>query len=551
MKGSELLLKCLKKNNVDMVFGYPGGSVIPLYDALYDDKHFTHIRTAHEQGATHAADGYARSTGKPGVAIVTSGPGATNTVTAIATAYSDSIPMVVITGQVTRDLLGKDSFQEVDITGITFSITKHNYLVRDVLSLPAIVDKAFEIATEGRPGPVLIDIPKDIFTSIVEDDAVYEYMDKIKQDNNIDKSKIEMVIDAINNSKKPMIYAGGGVKKAGVSEKLTALAEKIDSPVVSTVMGLGCISRENPLSLGMVGMHGLKENNVAVSKCDLLIGIGARFSDRVIGDPNNFATNAKIIHLDIDSSEVSKNIDSTISVIGDLNEILSTVINKVEEKDSKAWRQEIEGYKEKPNFKEDDFHPINILKLFNEKFNTDTFVATDVGQHQMWTAQNWKFNFPSSFITSGGLGTMGFGLGAAIGAKVGNRDKRVILVTGDGSFRMNCNEMFTLSRYNIPVTILLLNNSTLGMVRQWQRMFFNERFSETDIDSCVDYVSLSKSFGVDAYRAENINELKEILSNDEAFNGPVLVECRICKDENVYPIVPPGKAIESPILTWE
>ncbi|KMT22705.1 acetolactate synthase large subunit [Clostridium cylindrosporum DSM 605] len=551
MKGSELLLKCLKHNGVDTIFGYPGGSVIPLYDALYEDNHFNHIRTAHEQGATHAADGYSRSTGKVGVCIVTSGPGATNTVTGIASAYMDSVPMVVITGQVTRDLLGRDSFQEVDITGITFSITKHSYIVRDVKELPEIVDKAFEIATEGRPGPVLIDIPKDIFTSIIEDDFQYEGNPLCKCESSIDEEKLAMVIEAINNSKKPMIYAGGGVKKSGVSEMLTKFAEKIDSPVVSTVMGLGAISRENPLSLGMVGMHGFKENNLAVSNCDLLIGIGARFSDRVIGDPNNFATNAKVIHLDIDSSEISKNIESSISVIGDLREMLSKVIKGVDKKDCSTWREEIENNKDENKVDENQFHPTNILKLFNEKFNKDTFVATDVGQHQMWTAQHWKFNFPNSFITSGGLGTMGFGLGAAIGAKAGNPDKKVVLVTGDGSFRMNCNEMFTLSRYNLPVIILLLNNCALGMVRQWQRMFFNERFSQTDMDNCVDYVNLSKSFGVDAYSAESIDELKEILSKDEVFEGPVLIECKICKDENVYPIVPPGKAIESPILSWE
>lgn len=551
MKGSELLLNCLNKNGVNTIFGYPGGSVIPFYDALYGDERFSHIRTAHEQGATHAADGYSRSTGKVGVCVVTSGPGATNTVTGIATAYMDSIPMVVISGQVVTGLLGRDTFQEVDTTGMTFSVTKHNYLVRDVKDLPSIIDNAFKIAKEGRPGPVLVDIPKDIFTAIVDDNAEYEYEELTTYPAKVDNENIDKVIEAIKASKKPVIYAGGGVKKSGVSELLTKLAEKIDSPVVSTVMGLGAISRENPLSLGMVGMHGFNEGNMAVSNCDLLIGIGARFSDRVIGDPNNFATRAKVIHLDIDSSEISKNIETSISVIGDLNETLTSIIKGVDKKDNSNWKEEVESYKKDSGIKEDDFHPINILKLFNEKFSKDTFVATDVGQHQMWTAQNWKFNFPNSFITSGGLGTMGFGLGAAIGAKVGNKDKRVVLVTGDGSFRMNCNEMFTLARYKIPVTIVLLNNSALGMVRQWQRMFYDERFSETDIDNCVDYVNLAKSFGIDGYKAESVNELKEILAKDSIFNGPVLVECKIGKDENVYPIVPPGKAIDSPIHTWE
>lgn len=549
MKGSELLLSCLKDNGVDTIFGYPGGSVIPFYDALYDNKHFKHIRTAHEQGASHAADGYARSTGKPGVLVATSGPGATNTVTGIATAYADSIPMIVITGQVTTDLLGRDSFQEVDITGMTFSITKHNFLIRDVNEIPSVIDKAFKMATTGRPGPVLIDIPKDIFTSTVNDRAIIDgtYSEEAAT---VDLEKLDSIIEQINESKKPMIYVGGGVKKANASDILNEFVEKINSPVVSSVMGLGCVSRENPLSIGMVGMHGFLENNKAVSECDLLIAIGARFSDRVIGDPNNFAKHAKIIHIDIDESETSKNIISTTTLIGDIKNILKEITNKVEEKNCEKWLSKINEFKGEINISEDDFHPINILKMFNEKFNKDTFVATDVGQHQMWTAQNWKFNFPNSFITSGGLGTMGFGLGAAIGAKVGNMDKNVLLVTGDGSFRMNCNEMCTLSRYNIPVTILLLNNSTLGMVRQWQRMFFNERFSQTDIDDCVDYVALSKAYGVDAYKAENLSDLKEILSKD-IFNGPVLIECKISKDENVYPIVPPGKAIESPILTWE
>lgn len=550
MKGSEILLNCLNKHNVDTIFGYPGGSVIPLYDALYEDNRFTHIRTAHEQGATHAADGYARSTGKVGVVIATSGPGATNTVTGIATAYMDSVPMVIITGQVTTDLLGRDSFQETDITGITFSITKHNFLVRNINELSETVDKAFKIATEGRPGPVLIDIPKDIFINTMEEDN-YDIVDENKDSKPINKENVSKIIDMINKSKKPIIYAGGGVKKAGVSELLTELCEKLDTPVISSIMGLGGVSRENPLSLGMVGMHGFKENNIAVSKCDLLIGIGARFSDRVIGDPNSFASKAKIVHIDIDSSEVSKNIDSFISEVGDINKILTEILNKVEKKDCTSWREEINSYKEKGPIKEDDFHPVNIIKLLNDKFRKDTFVVTDVGQHQMWAAQNWKFNFPNSFITSGGLGTMGFGLGAAIGAQMGNKDNRVVLVTGDGSFRMNCNELFTLKRYNIPVTIVLLNNNALGMVRQWQRMFFNEKFSETDIDNYVDYVNMSKSFGIDGYKAESVKELKEILSNDDKFNGPVLIECKISKDENVYPIVPPGEAIESPITSWE
>ncbi|MEF9951470.1 MAG: biosynthetic-type acetolactate synthase large subunit [Clostridium sp.] len=547
MKGSHLLLKCLKNQGVDTIFGYPGGSVIPLYDALYEDGTFNHIRTAHEQGATHAADGYARSTGKPSVCIVTSGPGATNTITGIATAYMDSTPMVVISGQVTRELLGKDSFQEVDITGMTFSITKHNFIVRDPSELPEIVSRAFFIATEGRPGPVLIDIPKDIFTSEVNENINidFSFNEKVKIACEED---INRVIEAINNSKKPIIYAGGGVKKSGVSKLLTKLAEKIDSPVVSTVMGLGAIDRNHELSLGMVGMHGSLENNIAVSKCDLLIGIGARFSDRVIGDATKFATNARVIHMDIDSSEISKNIPSAISAVGCLNNTLEAVIDKAEKKSLNDWKKEIQSFKEEDKDSE-EFHPVKIIEEFNKKF-ADAYVATDVGQHQMWTAQHFKFKFPNSFITSGGLGTMGFGLGAAIGAKVGNVDKDVLLVTGDGSFRMNCNEMFTIARYNIPIVILLLNNSALGMVRQWQKMFFGERYSQTDIDNYVDYVNFSKSFGVNSFRASNMDELKEILSDDSNFKGPVLIECRIGKDENVLPIVPPGKPIENPILNW-
>ena len=569
MKGSELLLSCLRDNGVDTIFGYPGGSVIPFYDALYDNKHFKHIRTAHEQGASHAADGYARSTGKPGVLVATSGPGATNTVTGIATAYADSIPMIVITGQVTTDLLGRDSFQEVDITGMTFSITKHNFLVRDVNEIPSVVDKAFKMATTGRPGPVLIDIPKDIFTATVNDRAIIDgtYSEEA---STIDLEKLDNIVEQINESKKPMIYVGGGVKKANASDILNKFVEKINSPVVSSVMGLGCVSRENPLSLGMVGMHGFLENNKAVSSCDLLIAIGARFSDRVIGDPNNFAKHAKIIHIDIDESETSKNIISTTTLIGDIKEILKEITDKVEEKSCEKWLSEINEYKGGININENEFHPINILKMFNEKFNKDTFVATDVGQHQMWTTQFLSLDSNKKLLTSGGLGAMGFGFPGAIGAQIACPKKQVICITGDGGFQMNMAEMATAVAWELPIVILVLNNSFLGMVRQQQQYFCEKHYYGTCLKerkschraSCTapeqcppyipDFLKFAESYHVAGFRVTEESEieqtLKEAAKTAQQNKAPVLVEFILERYDIVLPIVRHGGTLDNMIL---
>lgn len=554
MDGSRIVLECLKKEGVDTIFGYPGGAVIPLYDALYDyQDDFNHIRTCHEQGLVHAADGYARSTGKVGVCFVTSGPGATNAVTGIATAYMDSTPLIVISGQVPTSLLGKDSFQEIDITGVTLSITKHNYLVRKVEDIPKTIKSAFKVANTGRKGPVLIDIPKDLFlkearfnideyTSYLDDNKLNNEKKFISEKTNYED--LEKAIDLIKKSKKPVIYAGGGIKSSNSENLLIELANKIDTPVLNTLMGLGGIDRKNNLSLGMVGMHGSKESNLALSSSDLVIAIGARFSDRVVGKTSEFAKNANIIHIDIDPSEVNKNVGTDVQLIGDLNEILKELIPKVESKDNQLWKEEINSFKEKNKLYKEEFHPENILSLVNKKLGDNSVVVTDVGQHQMWAAKYWNYSKGRTLITSAGLGTMGFGLGAAIGSKCGNENKNVVLVTGDGSFRMNCNELATLSAYNIPIIILLLNNNALGMVRQWQKLFSNKRYSQTDIGNNLDYVMLAKANNIDGYRADNIDDLNKILEKID-LSKPVLLQCDINKDYDVYPIVPPNDALEN------
>lgn len=491
MSGAKVILECLKKEGIDTIFGYPGGAVIPLYDALYDySDDFKHIRTSHEQGLVHAADGYARSTNTVGVCFTTSGPGATNAITGIATAFMDSSPMVVISGQVPTSLLGKDSFQEIDITGATLSMTKHNYLVRNTKELVPTIKEAFRVANSGRKGPVLVDVPKDLFLAEMDFSGedydlcqIDDYMDYKSDFDLDDETNIKLLneaIDIIKESKKPIIYAGGGVKSSDSEEILEKFATKIDTPVLNTLMGLGNIDRKNELSLGMVGMHGSRESNLALSNSDLVIAIGARFSDRVISKSSEFAKNAKIIHIDIDPSEISKNIESNVSLVGDVKLVLSLLIERVESKNNSNWKEEIKRFRKSEGVQTYEFHPQNILKKINEKYETlkkPTVVVTDVGQHQMWAAKYWNFKGNKSFITSAGLGTMGFGLGAAIGTKVGNVDKNVVLVTGDGSFRMNCNELATVANYNVPMLILLLNNRTLGMVRQWQKLFSNQRYS--------------------------------------------------------------------------
>lgn len=553
MDGSRVILECLIKEGVDTIFGYPGGAVIPLYDALYDYKHkLNHIRTSHEQGALHAADGYARSCGKVGVCFLTSGPGATNAITGIATAYMDSSPLVCFTGQVPTTLLGKDSFQEIDITGVTLSVTKHNFLLRKAEDLPKTIKEAFKIANSGRKGPVLIDIPKDLMLADIDfnvDDYIPSNLEnplknqfELKEESE-NKKKINLACELIRESKRPIIYAGGGLKSSNEEKLLVDFAKKIDTPVLNTIMGLGGIDRREELSLGLLGMHGSKEGNLAICNSDLIIAIGARFSDRVIGKSSDFAKSAKVIHIDIDPSEINKNIKAEVDLVGSISSLLKELYNKVEKKENPNWKEEIKTYEDRENIiDKEEFHPQNILSLVNKKMGDNTIAVTDVGQHQMWTAKYWEFPLGKSFITSAGLGTMGFGLGAAIGAKLGVPNKNVVVVTGDGSFRMNCNEMATISTYKIPMLILLLNNSTLGMVKQWQKLFSNERYSETDVHPSVDYVMLAKAYGIDGYKATNMEELKSIL-NDINIDKPVFLECVISTDYDVYPIVPPNETL--------
>lgn len=558
MNGAKVILECLKKEGVDTVFGYPGGAVIPLYDALYDySDDFKHIRTSHEQGLVHAADGYARSTNTVGVCFITSGPGATNAITGIATAFMDSSPMVVISGQVPTSLLGKDSFQEIDITGATLSMTKHNYLVRNTKELVPTIKEAFKVANSGRKGPVLVDVPKDLFLAemdfsdedydLCQIDDYIDYKSDFGLDDETNAKLLNEAIDIIKESKRPIIYAGGGVKSSDSEEILEKFAIKIDTPVLNTLMGLGNIDRKNELSLGMVGMHGSRESNLALSNSDLVIAIGARFSDRVISKSSEFAKNAKVIHIDIDPSEISKNIKSNVSLVGDLKLVLSLLLEGVESKNNSSWKEEIKTFRKSEGVQKYEFHPQNILKKINEKYEkleNSTIVVTDVGQHQMWAAKYWNFKGNKSFITSAGLGTMGFGLGAAIGTKVGNVDKNVVLVTGDGSFRMNCNELATVANYNVPILILLLNNRTLGMVRQWQKLFSNQRYSQTDINENVDYVKLVNAYNIDGYKVSDMEELEKVLDVID-FNKPVFLQCDIDKDYDVYPIVAPNDALEN------
>ncbi len=542
LTGSQIILRVLRDKNADTLFGYPGGAIIPLFDALYDEMdYFKVYRPAHEQNGVHAADGYARSTGKVGVFIGTSGPGATNTVTGIATAYMDSVPLLVITGQVPNMLIGKDSFQEIDVTGITLSITKHNYLVRKIEDLQRTIEDAYDVARSGRPGPVVVDIPKDVLL------ATYEYEENKKESNikrfESDLSNIEKACELINSSKKPVLYAGGGIRISKTDKLLTELAQKACIPVANSFMGLGTIDRNHPLSLGFLGMHGAKETNMAVTECDLLIAIGARFSDRVIGNPNRFAPNAKIIHIDVDVTELDKNISNCIPIMGDFETILKELISNVDNKERPDWLKQIDDWRvEKGD--NTTFTPDNIIEKINKYYDNDTILATDVGQHQMWAGQHWKFKHSNEFITSGGLGTMGFGLGAAIGAQVGNPDKSTVLITGDGCFRMSAQELVTLSAYNVPVRIFMFDNSALGMVRQWQKLFNDRRYSQTDINLDVNYKALAEAYGIKAYKVTNLDELEEALKDSKDIKGPVYFDCIIDKDLNVFPMVPPGRPID-------
>lgn len=548
LSGAEIVLACLKEQGVDKIFGYPGGAVIPLYDALYhQSEHFNHILTCHEQGAVHAADGYARSTGKVGVCFATSGPGATNTVTGIATAYMDSVPLVLITGQVSTDLLGKDSFQEVDITGITLPITKYNYFVRNIEELEGIMHEAFKIAKSDRPGPVLIDIPKNIFIQKTEYGNQRLSKEKEKKEE-LDGEKLQKGVELIAISNKPVIYAGGGIILSNASQELYALAVKGNIPVVNTLMGLGSFPREHSLSLGLVGMHGLKPANMAISNSDLVIAIGARFSDRVIGRVEEFAPKAKIIHIDIDKSEIGKNKGVDLSILGDVKNILSHMTQCIRKVDRGEWLREIRQWDKEKKENEEEWIVKNIIRRAWKVLGTDTIVTTEVGQHQMWTAQEWKFKKARTFLSSGGLGTMGYGLGAAIGAQIGNPHEKILHIAGDGSFRMNCNELATVSKYRLPIITLLINNQTLGMVRQWQKLFCDERYSQTDITGEVDYIKLAQAYGIEGKRVGCMKVLEEVLEEAVEKRRPIVIECSVSKEECIYPMVPPGEPIHHMIL---
>lgn len=542
LMGAEITVRCLQEQGIKYVFSFPGGVVIPLFDAFYRlDHDITQIIPCHEQNGVHAADGYARTSGTVGVAITTSGPGATNAITGIANAYLDSVPMVVITGQVATPLMGKDSFQEVDITSVTMEITKHNFLVTRVETLADTIREAFVIAQSGRPGPVVIDIPKDIFMAKTE----YEWRDipKIEIDYpKINMENIESAITAINAGKNPMIYAGGGVIKSNGHQELLAFAEKSGIPVANSLMGLGGIPRDHKLSMGMVGMHGSQETNLAVINADLVIAIGARFSDRVTGNCNAFIRNKKIIHIDVDTSEFAKNIPSEIQIHGNIKDVLPLLTKGIEEKAYPEWYEKIQGWKV-PDPPIDVYTPKNILNEINHAY-PEAFVVTEVGQHQMWVGQFWNVKRPAQLVTSGGLGTMGFGLGAAMGVKLANPGSDVLLIAGDGSFRMNCQELITVSKYNIPLKIFLFDNEALGMVRQWQKLFSDKRYAETDIVQCTDYIKLAGASGIPGYKVTTMEEMKDVLEKIKDQEGPLLVHVKISNEEGVYPIVPAGCAID-------
>ena len=545
LTGAEILVNSLIDNGVDTVFGYPGGAVLNIYDALFkkSDK-IRHILTCHEQGAAHAADGYARSTGKVGVCIATSGPGATNLVTGIATAYMDSTPMVAITGNVTRPLLGKDSFQEVDITGITMPITKHNYIVKDIKELQKIVNEAFYIASSGRPGPVLIDIPKDITAEKYN----YTKMEPKKREKSlqtINISSLEDFVEFINESENPFIYAGGGILSSNAEKEVLALAEKINAPVATSLMGIGSIPNDHRLYTGMIGMHGTKASNLLATSCDFVIALGARFSDRVISHKNH-VKNARVIQIDIDPAEINKNVKVDSYIIGDIKEVLNKLIPMINEKENIAWinkMNELKALNNKEVVKEGILTPEYLFTLLNKMDKGNFIITTEVGQHQMWTAQNYKFYKPRTFISSGGLGTMGFGMGASIGAQVANPKAVVFNIAGDGSFGMDCNEFATAVNFKIPVKVIVMNNNALGMVRQWQSLFYECRYAETTLNRATDFVKLAEAFGGTGFRVEKPEELQEVLEKALATDGPVIIDYKIDSDDMVFPMVAPGAPI--------
>lgn len=545
LTGAEILVKSLIDEGVDTLFGYPGGSVLNIYDSLYKYKdEIKHVLTCHEQNAAHAADGYARATGKVGVCIATSGPGATNLVTGIATAYMDSIPIVAITGNVNKPLLGKDSFQEVDIQGITMPITKHNYIVKDIKDLQKVIKEAFKIAKSGRPGPVLIDIPKDITSSKTNYIDIKEDVGEERAYKGINEEDLEVIVDMINKSKKPLIYAGGGIVLSNSSEALKAFAEKIDSPVCTSLMGKGAISEKHSLYTGMIGMHGTKASNIAATKCDLLIALGARFSDRVIVDPENIS-NAKVIHIDVDPAEINKNIKVDSFIVGDLKVVLEKLTPLVEENSHEEWNNTVNKFKE-VKCKEDNENltPKYLFDKINE-LNKDgnILITTEVGQHQMWAAQYFNTRKERSFLSSGGLGTMGYGIGASIGASFGRPNAKVINIAGDGSFGMNCNELATAVSNDLPIIVIVMNNNSLGMVRQWQCLFYEERYSETTLNRKTDFVKLAEAFGGVGYRITEREEVEPVLKDALNSNKLVVIDYVINSNKKVFPMVAPGAPI--------
>lgn len=544
LNGSEIVVECLKEQGVDTVFGYPGGTILNIYDAIYKEDKINHYLVSHEQGAAHAADGYARSTGKVGVCFATSGPGATNLVTGIATAYMDSVPLVAITANVAKSGLGKDSFQEIDIVGVTMPITKHNYIVKEIEDLADTIRDAFRIAQSGRPGPVLVDITKDVTANKIEfENKKPDPIERIS--DTIDDEDIETVCNMIEASKKPFVIVGGGATISEADKEVREFVEKINAPVCDTLMGKGVIEGKNELYTGMIGMHGTKTSNYGVSDSDLLIVIGARFSDRVTGNPKKFAQNAAIVHIDIDPSEINKNVKADASIIGDVKEVMTRLNKAVKKQDNSDWIKEIEGYKAKYPLPVDRgaLTGPSIIDAVYEETKGDAIITTDVGQHQMWAAQYYSYKKSRQLITSGGLGTMGYGVGACIGAKMGNKDKICINIAGDGCFRMNMNEIATATRYNIPIIQVVINNHVLGMVRQWQTLFYGERYSATVLDDEVDFAKVAEGLGAKAYKISTIDEFRDAIKEAIELNIPCVLECDIHKDDKVFPMVPAGKPI--------
>lgn len=552
LSGADIVVRTLIEQNCDIVFGYPGGQIIDVYDSLYRySDEIKHILTAHEQGAAHAADGYARASGKPGVVIATSGPGATNLVTGIATAHLDSVPMIIITGNVMTSQIGYDSFQEIDITGITLPITKHNYFVSDVSELADTIRQAFKLAISGRPGPVLVDIPKDIQLAKCE----YKSSEKVVPEEKIAAKDIRIIeaANCINSSKRPFIYFGGGVICADAQEEMLEMAEKIDAPLGCSMMGLSAVPTNHPRFLGMQGMHGHYASTMAMDSADCIIALGVRFNDRVVGDKEKFNKDIKIVHIDIDGSELSKTLEDTHGLRADIKMTLKKLIPQLKERKNNEWQEKIKEFikkEEKIADKRLGLTPKNIIELLNGYINDNTPVITDVGQHQLWAAQNLVFNKPRKFISSGGLGTMGFGIGAAIGAWFAVGEK-CVLVTGDGSFAMTLQELATVVSNNLPIVILIMNNGVLGMVRQWQTLFYDKRYSNTILNRKTDYVKIAKAFGADGEKVDNLDELKKAFDKAFSCEGAYIIDCLVDKDECVFPMLPPGGSMKDIIVNME